>query len=189
MVRGQQTCIFEKEQDTPNSITYFIYHANLKENLKNEILVSMLGQAMNMHYTESVREDEGGAYCVPVQASLSDYPLQQGSVQIQLTTAPEKAERMTQLIYEGVDKMCDEGPSEEVMQKIREYMLRSHAENLKKNSYWINSLFNRTRLGYEFVEKYEDMVRKTTSADVQKLAKKIFRSGNRVVVGMKTPQP
>ena len=24
MVRGQQTCIFEKEQDTPNSITYFI---------------------------------------------------------------------------------------------------------------------------------------------------------------------
>ena len=156
--------------------------------MKNEQLVSILGQAMQMLYTETVREDEGGAYGVPVRASLNDYPKQQAVVQIQLPTAPEKVERMTQVIYDGIEKICNEGPSDEVMQKIREYMLRSHAENLKKNGYWMNALYNRTRLGYEFVDCYEATLRKITSADVQKLARKVFHSGNRVVVGMKTPE-
>ncbi len=188
MVGGEHTCIFEKAQDTPNATINFIYHAPIKENLKNEQLVSMLGQAMQMLYTETVREDEGGAYGVPVRASLNDYPKQQAVVQIQLPTAPEKVERMTQIIYDGVEKMCNEGPSDEMMQKIREYMLRAHAENLKKNNYWMNALYNRTRLGYEFVDSYEATLRKITSADVQKLARKVFHSGNRVVVGMKTPE-
>ncbi|MCR4921529.1 MAG: insulinase family protein [Bacteroidaceae bacterium] len=188
MVNGQHTCIFEKEQDTPNATINFVYHAPVKEKLKNEQLVSILGQAMQMLYTETVREDEGGAYGVPVRASLSDYPQQQAVVQIQLPTAPEKVERMTQVIYDGVEKMCNEGPSDEVMQKIREYMLRAHAENLKKNSYWMSSLYNKTRLGYEFVDKYEETLQKLTPADVQKLARRVFHSGNRVVVGMKSPQ-
>ena len=187
MAKGEHTCIFEKEQDTPNATVNFIYHAPLKENLKNEQLVSILGQAMQMLYTETVREDEGGAYGVPVRASLSDYPQQQVVVRIQLPTAPEKVDRMTQVIYDGVEKMCNEGPTDEMMQKIREYMLRSHAESLKSNAYWMNSLYNKTRLGYEFVNKYEETLQKITPADVQKLARKVFRSGNRVVVGMKSP--
>ena len=187
MAKGEHTCIFEKEQDTPNATVNFIYHAPLKENLKNEQLVSILGQAMQMLYTETVREDEGGAYGVPVRASLSDYPQQQVVVRIQLPTAPEKVDRMTQVIYDGVEKMCNEGPTDEMMQKIREYMLRSHAESLKSNAYWMSSLYNKTRLGYEFVNKYEETLQKITPADVQKLARKVFQSGNRVVVGMKSP--
>ena len=118
MRRGQYTCLFEKEQDTPNSLTLFLYHQKMKDNLRTSIQLSMLEQAMQMLYTETVREDEGGAYSVGVSASLRDYPEQQGIMQIVLPTAPDKRDRMMEVIEQGIKRICDEGPSEDNLQKI-----------------------------------------------------------------------
>lgn len=188
LTKGEKTCIFEKEQDTPNATVNFVYHAPLKDNLRNNILVDMLEQSMSMLYTETVREDEGGAYGVPVSASLSDYPEEIATVQIKLPTAPEKMERMMKVVYDGIEKICTEGPSEDYLQKIKEYMVRSHAENLKKNGYWMNQLYIRTRYNQDYVTGYEEAVQGVTLADLKELAQKIFKSGNRLVVGMTSPQ-
>jgi len=187
LTKGERTCIFEKEQDTPNATVNFIYHAPLKDNMRNDILVNMLEQTMDMLYTETVREDEGGAYGVPVSASLSEYPEEIAVVQIQLPTAPDKLDRMMQVVYDGVEKVCNEGPSEDYLQKIKEYMVRSHAENLKKNGYWMNQMVNLTRFNTDYVTGYEEAVQGVTTADIKELAQKIFKSGNRLVVGMKSP--
>ena len=187
LTKGERTCIFEKEQDTPNATVNFVYHAPLKDNMRNDILVDMLEQAMSMLYTETVREDEGGAYGVPVSASLSEYPEEIAVVQIQLPTAPDKLDRMMQVVYDGVEKVCNEGPSEDYLQKIKEYMVRSHAENLKKNGYWMNQMVNLTRFNTDYVTGYDEAVQSITTADVKELAQKIFKSGNRLVVGMKSP--
>ena len=187
MAKGERTCIFDKEQDTPNALSLFIYHAPVANTLKNRIMVSMLKQSMQMLFTETVREDEGGAYGVPVSGSLTDYPEKRATMQIQLPTAPDKLERMTQVVYNGVEKMCQEGPSEDYLQKIKEYMIRSHAENLKNNGYWMGELIQRVRYGKNNVDGYDDVVRSISVADLKALACKIFQSGNRLVVGMKTP--
>ena len=188
LAKGERTCIFEKEQDTPNATVNFVYHAPMKDNLRNDIMVDMLEQAMSMLYTETVREDEGGAYGVPVSASLSDYPEEIATVQIKLPTAPEKMERMTKVVYDGIEKICAEGPSEDYLQKIKEYMVRSHAENLKKNGYWMSQLYTRTRYNQDYVTGYEETVQNVSVADLKELAQKIFKSGNRLVVGMTSPQ-
>ncbi|MBQ9641054.1 MAG: insulinase family protein [Bacteroidaceae bacterium] len=187
LAKGEIKNVFEKHQETPNSIVMFLYHAPMKENLRNELIVSMLEQAMEMVYTETVREDEGGAYGTPVSANIADYPEEIALFQVQLPTAPEKRERMTQVIYKGIDDMVQNGPSAENLQKIKEYMLRSHAESLKRNNYWMNALINKTRYNMDSVTGYETLVSSITAADIQKMAKKIFRSGNRIEVGMTSP--
>ena len=188
MTKGERECYFTKEQDTPNSLSVFLYHAPMKETLRNDILVDMLQQAMTMLYTETVREDEGGAYGVPVNAGLTDYPEEIATVQIILPTAPEKREAMTSVVKNGIQEMMEKGPSEENLAKIKEYMLRSHQENLKDNGYWMNSLVSKTRYNQEFVEGYEECVQSITIEDIKKVAQDIFGSGNRLVVGMETPQ-
>lgn len=188
LTKGERTCIFEKEQDTPNATVNFIYHAPVAETMRNDIMVDMLEQSLSMLYTETVREDEGGAYGVPVNASLTDYPEEIATVQIKLPTAPEKIDRMMKVVYDGIEKMCVEGPSEDYLQKIKEYMVRSHAENLKKNGYWMSQLVTRTRYNKDYVTGYEEAVQNVTVGDLKELAQKIFKSGNRLVVGMKTPQ-
>ena len=188
MHKGERECYFTKEQDTPNSLNVFLYHAPVKETLKNDILVDMLEQAMTMFYTESVREDNGGAYGVPVNSGISDYPEEIATVQIVLPTAPEKREAMTKIVYDGVRQMMEQGPTEENLGKIKEYMLRSHQENLKDNGYWMSSLVSKTRFDQEFVEGYEECVQSITVEDIKQMAQHIFGAGNRLVVGMETPQ-
>ena len=188
MHKGERECYFTKEQDTPNSLNVFLYHAPIKETLKNDILVDMLQQAMTMLYTETVREDSGGAYGVPVNAGIKDYPEEIANVQIILPTAPEKREAMTKIVYDGVRQMMENGPSEENLGKIKEYMLRSHQENLKDNNYWMVSMISKTRFGKDFVEGYEECVQSVTVEDIKQMAQHIFGAGNRLVVGMETPQ-
>ena len=53
LAKGERTCIFEKEQDTPNATVNFVYHAPMKDNLRNDIMVDMLEQSMSMLYTET----------------------------------------------------------------------------------------------------------------------------------------
>ena len=187
LTKGTVTNVFEKEQQTPNAIVLFVYHAPMKDNLRNNLLVTMIEQLMSMHYTESVREDEGGAYGVPVEGSLEDYPEEIAEIIVQLPTAPEKRERMTQLVYEGVDKMVKDGPNLENLQKVKEYLHRSHAEDLKKNGYWMGAMVQLARFGQENVTNYDKLVDEITAADIQAAAKIIFSSGNRIEVGMTSP--
>ena len=186
--KGERECYFTKEQDTPNSLNVFLYHAPMKETLRNDILVDMLQQALTMLYTETVREDNGGAYGVPVNAGLSDYPEEIATAQVILPTAPEKREAMTAIVYDGIKKMMEEGPSEENLGKIKEYMLRSHQEDLKDNGYWMNRLVSLTRYDQDFVTGYEECVQGVTIEDIKQVAQLIFGSGNKLVVGMETPK-
>ena len=188
MKKGERECYFTKEQDTPNSLNVFLYHTPMKETLRNDVLVDMLQQAMTMLYTESVREDNGGAYGVPVNAGLMDYPEEIATAQIVLPTAPEKRIAMTDIVNNGIKQMMEQGPTEENLGKIKEYMLRSHQENLKDNGYWMTRLISKTRFDQEFVEGYEDCVQSVTVEDIKQVAQQIFGSGNRLVVSMETPQ-
>ena len=185
--KGTITNVFEKEQETPNAIVAFIYHAPIEENLHNIMSVDFLEQSLQMLFTESVREDEGGAYSVGVSGNISTYPEKIALMQIQLPTAPDKRQRMTEVIYQGIDDMCQNGPTAEQMQKIREYMLRSHDENIKTNGYWLGAISNQVMEHKNFVDGYIDAVNATTANDVKRMAQTIFRSGNRIEVGMTSP--
>ncbi|MDE5739482.1 MAG: insulinase family protein, partial [Bacteroidaceae bacterium] len=187
MADGKLKNVFEKQMETPNAVVLFLYHAPVEMNLRNRVMVGMLDQLMDMLYTETVREDEGGAYGVPVSAGLSRYPQQEATVQIQLPTAPEKRERMTEIVYQGVEDMVNNGPKEEDLQKVKEYLLRSHEESLKKNSYWMNQMASYVLYGEENVAPYIETVNSITAADIQELARRIFKSGNCIEVGMTSP--
>ena len=187
MTKGTVTNVFEKEQQTPAANVLFMYHAPMSDDLKNVLCVDMLKQIMTMVYTETVREQEGGAYGIPVSAAVSDYPEKIGLVSITLPTSPDKRQHMTDIIYKGVDNMVTNGPKAEDLQKVKEYMLRSHAERIKTNNYWMNQLINNVKEGKDNVAIYEKTVNSITAADIQNMAKRIFQSGNRIEVGMTAP--
>ncbi len=185
--KGKIKNVFEKEMETPNSVTVFIYTAPMEMTMRNNLMVDMLEQSMDMLYTETVREDEGGAYGVPVSAGIQDYPEKGATVQIQLPTSPDKRERMAQVVYAGVEDICNNGPKQENVDKIKEYMHRSHAESVKKNGYWMNQIMNWTRFGRNYVDGYDEMVDSISAKDIQEVAKTIFRSGNCIEVGITSP--
>ncbi len=187
MAKGQIKNVFEKEQETPNSLVLFVYNAPFKSELRDLLTVQVLEQVLTTLYTQTVREDEGGAYSVGVNATVRDYPDEVAVVQIILPTAPDKLNRMTEVIYKGIEDIINNGPNEEDVQKTKEYLIRSHAERVKNNGYWMNQLKNIVRENKNYVDGYDETVKGITAEDVKAAAKAIFMSGNRIEVGMTSP--
>ncbi len=187
LAKGKIKNVFDKEQETPNARVIFYYHVPMKTTLRNSLTLDMLQQVMTMVYTETVREDEGGAYGIPVNAGLWDFPEAIATFKITLPTAPEKRERMTEIIYKGIDDIVANGPKEEFLSKVKEYMHRSHTEALKNNGYWLGALMTKVCQGHDNVTTYDATVDAITAADIQKMAKSIFCSGNLIEVGMTSP--
>ena len=187
MAKGKVVNVFEKEQQTPNSISIFCCTAPMDYTLKNKIAADILEQAMQTLYLKTVREDEGGAYSVGVMCDIKEWPETIGRFIVQLPTAPEKRARMTELIYQGMKDMVKDGPEAAELQKAKEYLHRSHAEDIKKNTYWMAQLINKSFYGHDFVDGYDAAVDAVTADDIKAMADKLFNSGNCLEVGMTSP--
>ena len=187
MAKGNIKNVFEKEQETPNAIVLFLYNAPVKTNLKNLLVIDVLEQVLTSLYTQTVREDEGGAYSVGVNSSLYDYPEESGVIQIYLPTAPDKLARMTEVVNKGIEDILKDGPAADEVDKAKQYLIRSHAEKLKNNGYWMNQLKNIVRENKNYVDSYEETVNAITLEDIKAVAKTILDSGNRIEVGMTSP--
>lgn len=184
---GELTNVFEKVQETPNAIEVFMWHEHMKPSLKGILTLDYLKQILQMVYLETVREDEGGAYSVGVGSSFSEYPEEYAMIQVQLPTAPEKRAYMEKIILKGIDDMVANGPKAEDVQKVREYMNRSYQESVKSNGYWLSAIKSKVTQDKNYVDGYLDCVNSITAQDVQDMATKIFKSGNRIIVGMTSP--
>jgi zinc protease len=184
---GKIKNVFEKEQETPSAIVNFIYHCDMPYTLRNRITMSFLSQILDMVYTQTVREDEGGAYSVGVSGSVSRYPKEEAEFTVSLPTAPEKREMMTEVVYKGIADMVANGPQQEHIDKVREYMSRTFTENQKKNSYWLDIIRSMVKQGIDNNTDYMNIVNSITASDIQNMAKSVFESGNVIEVGMTSP--
>ena len=183
---GTRVKEYAKEMQTPMATTIMVYSGKESYNLRNNVLMDFLTQALDMVFTDEVREKEGGTYGVNSYGSLNKYPHEEAMMQIVYQTDPTKKEKLNTLIDELVKKMAAEGPSAEQMQKVRDYMVKQYNDNQKENSYWISSLDEYYYTGIDFNADYLSIVNSVTAADVKAFATDLIQQGNKVTVVLTT---
>ena len=183
---GTRVKEYAKEMQTPMATTIMVYSGKESYNLRNNVLMDFLTQALDMVFTDEVREKEGGTYGVNSYGSLNKYPHEEAMMQIVYQTDPTKKEKLNTLIDELVKKMAAEGPSSEQMQKVRDYMVKQYNDNQKENSYWISSLDEYYYTGIDFNADYLNIVNSVTAADVKAFATDLIQQGNKVTVVLTT---
>lgn len=179
---------FIHEQETAKASNFVCFTGTCKYDLKNTILMDMTCQVMDLVYTEKVREDEGGTYSVYVGGNLSKYPKEIAGLQVIFDTAPSKREKLMKIIFAEIEHIAKEGPSETNLNKVKEFMLKKHTEDLKENSYWMGSIDEYLFTGMNPVKDYEQMVNSITAKDIQKFADDLFKQKNEVEVSMISPE-
>lgn len=90
---------FIRQQETPKVNNFISYSGTCAYTLRNDILMSMTDQLLNLIYTEKVREDEGGTYGVYPMGQLVKYPTERAVLQIFFNTAPDKQDKLMKIIY------------------------------------------------------------------------------------------
>ena len=182
---GSVKKVIEREMKVPKASVYVNFNGELKYNKKNILLMRAIDHILELRYTETIREEQGGSYGVGVRASTSNYPKERFSLSMQFDCAPEKYEMLKGIVYEEVEKLYTEGPSEEDLKKAREYFLKSREEQLKENSFWLSALEKKSWNKMDVTDDdYESMVKSLTVKDIKKAAKKYLKGAGNVDVVM-----
>lgn len=179
---------YAKEQQTPMATVVMIHSGKCAYSLKNNLLMSFLTQALDMIYTEEIREKEGGTYGVNTYGELTKWPKEECVLQILYQTDPAKKDHLNNIINQLMKKMAAEGPSSEHLQKIKEYMLKKFTSNQKENGYWLNVLDEYFANGVDNTLNYEAIVNGITAKDIQKFAADLLKQGNQITVIMTVPE-
>ena len=176
---------FKHKAETPKAIAMMHWYSKqIPYTLENSIKASIVGQILSMEYLKKIREDASAAYTVASQAGISRTDFETTTqVLAYCPMKPEKADVAVQIMRDEVNAMtktCDA----DKLQKVKEYMLKNHGDQLKQNSYWLNRITNWRKFGVDFHTDFEKIVNAQTVESICAFVKELLKAGNHVEVTM-----
>lgn len=164
---------YTHKMEIPKSTVTMIYHGEMEYSLKNEIIMSMLEHALDLKYTEIIREEMGGTYGVSIFGGLNKTPHERYQLFVLFDCDPERVNSFVKVIHDQVNEVAENGPEKTAITKAKENLIKKHQESLEKNGAWLNMLKEYAQYNQEPVtgDDYIKLVRSITAEDIQKMAK------------------
>jgi zinc protease len=182
--KGQVKNYFDKDMKVQKTSVYTFYSGVLAYTLENLVKMSILDQILDIIYTETIREEEGGTYGVGVQGTVSSYPEGNFRLFAYFDTNAEMRDKLVGIVHEELRKVAKDGPSEVTLNKVKEYMLKKHAEDLRDNGYWLGVLSDYSFYGINRLTNYEKIVSGITVADIRSFTNDLLSQNNNAEVVM-----
>ena len=182
--RGAFSNHFTRELETPKATTAIYYSGDMPYTLDNLILLSALKQLFDMEFTDKIREKLGGTYGVGVGSEARKLPTEGFTLQFRYDCAPDRRAELTEAMNKVTERMRTEGPDATMLRKVKEYMLKQHADNLKENSYTLSATQRRVVFGIDITKDYAGKVEALTAESIRAFADGLFKQGNRIEVSM-----
>ena len=161
---------------------YMVYNGDIQFNRKNQMVMQALNDVMDIVYTEKIREDEGGTYGVGVSGNLINRPKESFMFLIGFQTYKEMYEKLMGIAISELQNVADNGPREQDLKKVKEFLIKKHAEDLESNRYWMNCIQAKERDNYNPMDNYEKIVNGITGNDVANMAKAVLKGHKKEVV-------
>ena len=182
--KGLYAVHFSREMETPKATTAIIYSGDMAYTPDNLILLSALEDLFEMEFTDKIREKLGGTYGVSVISEAQKMPSDHFSLQFRYDCAPERRAELTEAMNKVTERLCSEGPDATMLQKVKEYMIKQHTDNLKENAYALSATQRYVVYGIDINADYEKKVNALTIESVRDFANQLFSQGNRIEVSM-----
>ena len=163
---------------TPKSTVLKLYSAYMPYDIKTSVALEAANYILDMVYTKSIREDEGGTYGVGTAALAMKEPEERALIQIYFNTNPESVEKLGGIAVKGLEELAANGPSQEHFNKAIENFKKNIPESRINNGYWMNNIAKWYREGYDYDKEYEAAVNSLTVEDVKAALQAILAQGN-----------
>ena len=183
--KGEVINSFKNKAETPKAIAVMHWYSKDQAyTLENAVKGSMVGQILSMEYLKKIREDASAAYTVASQAGVSRDDFETtAQILAYCPMKPEKADTALLIMRDevaAIAKTCDP----DKLQKVKEYMLKNHGDQLKQNSYWLGVINNWRQWGIDFHSDYENVVNAQTPESIAAFVDELLKAGNHAEVIM-----
>lgn len=175
--------IFTREMQVPQTLMGIFWNGDCDYTLKNKVLASITSQILTTIYLAEVREKEGATYSISGSMRIDSNPVNV-SLQVVAPITPEKSEKAASIVIAETEKLAQQGPTEELLAKAKEYLLKQAATDARLNGYWANGLKNYEFDGVDLMTDYAKVAESITAADVQAFISNLLKQNNRTEVIM-----
>lgn len=185
-LEGEHINKFTNKSETPKAIAYAQWFAPIDYSAENKVLADAAGQVLDMVYLKSIREDASAAYSVSAFGSMNrdiDAAHTEGSLAVYVPMDPNKSELAVGLIASGM-KDAQQSVDADKVQKVKDFMLKSYAEELKTNGYWLDIIDEYVWTGVNIDKGYKAAIEAITPAAIAKYLQQIVAAGNHAEVVM-----
>ena len=155
---------------------------NMKFSLKNKVMTELLSEVMDIVYTRTIREEEGGTYGVGTYAYLS-FIKKQYAFLLQFDTNMEAGERLINRALKELKNVVENGADAADFQKVKEAAIKDYETQLCENHYWMSVLSYRT-LGVDSYTGMLDILKNLTLEDFNQFLKKNVKLNNQAIIVM-----
>ena len=176
--KGQVDKTVELAMATPKSTVVQVYSAYMPIDTKTEVALEVANYVIDMVYTKTIREDEGGTYGVGTAMAGQRQPIERAVIQIMFDTNPEAAPKLIELAVKGLNDLAENGPTEEQMGKALENLKKNIPESRISNSYWSGNIADFYEYGIDSDAEYEAAVNSVTPEDVKAVLQAILAQNN-----------
>ena len=164
----------------PKSTVFISFAEGMKYNPYNYLGLEVINGILDLVYTEKVREDKGGTYGVSVSLSEQKRPEELGEGMITFDCDPARANELKAIIFQELDNIMKNGPSQVNLDKAVSNLLKTREENKMHNSYWSSTISRYYSYGINSNDpvNYENILKSFKIKDIQKIATGMFKKAD-----------
>ena len=166
------------EMEDPKTSVRFVVKNEMEYSLKNALLMRALGDILQLRYTASLREEEGGTYGARTRGAMSKRPTEEASISISFDCDPALAEKLIGIVHKEIDDLKEGNIQQADVDKTLTNYLKEREERKNYNAYQMSLLKNDVLEGYDMNDpkNYEDIVKSITVSDLENMTKKLLRN-------------
>lgn len=178
--------IYLKMED-PKSTVRISYKNDYSYNLKNSLIARALGDILQLRFTETLREEEGGTYGASASGRVSRRPVQEATISVSFDCNPDKVENLVAIVHKEIEKIANGTIEQGDLDKATTNYLKDRKQQQDYNRYEMRLLTNYFREGYNMNDpkNFENIINSITIKDVQKFTKKLLKNAKQYEIVFK----
>lgn len=185
MPDGTLTVEEKIQMETPKSTVMIKYSdAPMVYTPKNILYSKLLGDILNLRYTEKVREEEGGTYGVSVNCYMNQHPSNKSILSIRFECAPAKVHDLTPIIYKELQKIATNGPTQVDLDKVVTTSKKNRASSFESNKFWLKAMkaYYWENMNIASEDYYENIVNKISTNNIKTFAAQLLKESDRIEI-------
>ena len=185
MVSGQVENVFQVDMQTPKSTVLQVWNAKMDYTAQKEVALDAISYILDMRYTESLREEEGGTYGASAVCRIHRIPEGKALIQVYFDCKPELCDKLRQLAVQGIKDMAQNGPTEEEVNMAKLNLQKNLPEDRQRNNYWRNAILDFVQYQQNIDADTEAAISSLSKENIQATLQEIVAAGNFIDLVMK----
>ena len=178
IAKGVSEEVLNVEMQTPKKTVFQVWSAYMPVSTKDMATLKVASYVLDMIYTKTIREKEGGTYGVGSSLSAARAPYDRVTFMVQFDTNPEQAEKLSGLTVQYLNELAQNGPTAEEMARALENLKKNVPESRISNSYWQSARELNLDHGIDYDAEYEAALNSVTPEDVKTLMQAVLAQNN-----------